>query len=265
MSYNFASLSNQLVANIQQISRNVSDLQKLVKQLGSQEDNQLFRTQLQTLQHQTNELAKQCNNDLKQLTVQSNTSYPTQAKENKVILEKIRSDFIGILNRFQEIQRIAAQRVQEFAVKPNKHEINTNNTYANDEFNFSTTTLSFKEETIGQTRTQTQMDDLADERNRLESAQQQHEAVRRLESDILDVNKIFQDLAQMVHQQQDLVDHIEANVITAEVEVETGNRELRTAAEYQMKARKKKLCIVIVLVAILIVLTLIIYFSVNHK
>ncbi|CAG2166796.1 unnamed protein product [Oppiella nova] len=78
------------------------------------------------------------------------------------------------------------------------------------------------------------MDDLADERNRLESAQQQHEAVRRLESDILDVNKIFQDLAQMVHQQQDLVDHIEANVITAEVEVETGNRELRTAAEYQV-------------------------------
>ncbi|CAG2115504.1 unnamed protein product, partial [Medioppia subpectinata] len=227
--------SDSLAITSPEIVSQLSSLQKLVNQLGSSEDTISFRNQFIELNRQ---------------------------KERKILCERIRSDFLDILNKFQETQRIAAQRVKEFTVKHTKHERNASNPiFGTEEFDFESTTLSFKEETFGPT--QTQMVEMENERNNLELAQQQHESVKRLESDIQDVNQIFQELAKMVYEQQEVVDHIETNVVSAQIQVEGGNQQLRTAAEYQRKARKKRLWIIIIFVIILVILTLIIYFSVK--
>ncbi len=42
--------------------------------------------------------------------------------------------------------------------------------------------------------------------------QEREERIRQLESDILDVNEIFRDLGQLVHEQGETIDTIEANV-----------------------------------------------------
>ncbi|CAB4061442.1 STX12 [Lepeophtheirus salmonis] len=64
--------------------------------------------------------------------------------------------------------------------------------------------------------------------------------MRQLESDIVDVNTIFKDLATMVHDQGEFVDSIEANVESTQVRVSEGTEQLRQAEQYKMKARKKK-------------------------
>jgi len=74
-----------------------------------------------------------------------------------------------------------------------------------------------------------------EERNNLELAQAQHEAIRRLESDIVDVNQIFQDLGRMIHEQQSIVDSIESNVENGQIQLEAGNLELERAAHYQAR------------------------------
>lgn len=218
-----------------------------------------------------------------------------------MLSQKIVSDFSDVLIKFQETQKTATHRVRQFPLKTqiksnarllmtlNEKRINQlfnwfqNPFYANDEYNFESTTLSFKEETLGQT--QEQMEE-AVERDRIKLAEEQNQSIRQLESNIVDVNQIFRDLATIVHDQQGMFDNIERHIEDTHVRVETGNQQLKSAAEYQvidwnihlfqtfssfktqlssqMKARKKRLMIVIIFAIILIILTIIIYFSVNH-
>lgn len=55
-----------------------------------------------------------------------------------------------------------------------------------------------------------------------------------LQSDIMDVNQIFKDLATMVHEQGEVVDSIEANVEAAQVHVSQASTQLSEARQYQV-------------------------------
>lgn len=57
------------------------------------------------------------------------------------------------------------------------------------------------------------------------------------QSDIVDVNTIFKELATMVHEQGDLIDSIEANVESAQMRVEEGTSQLAQASAYQVNNR----------------------------
>lgn len=55
-----------------------------------------------------------------------------------------------------------------------------------------------------------------------------------VQSDIMDVNQIFKDLATMVHEQGEVVDSIEANVESAQVHVSQASTQLTQARQYQV-------------------------------
>ena len=54
------------------------------------------------------------------------------------------------------------------------------------------------------------------------------------QSDILDVNTIFKDLATLVHDQGEMIDSIEANVESTHVRVQEGTEQLRQAETYSV-------------------------------
>ncbi len=54
------------------------------------------------------------------------------------------------------------------------------------------------------------------------------------QSDILDVNTIFKDMATLVHDQGEIVDSIEANVESTHVRVQEGTEQLRQAETYKV-------------------------------
>ena len=67
------------------------------------------------------------------------------------------------------------------------------------------------------------------------------------QSDIVDVNTIFKDLATMVHEQGEFVDSIEANVEATQVRVSEGTEQLRQAEQYKVSLIKVLLaCFVVV-------------------
>merc|ERR1712071_563830 len=74
-------------------------------------------------------------------------------------------------------------------------------------------------------------------------------AIRQLESDIVDVNTIFKELATMVHEQGEMIDSIEANVESSQMRVEEGTSQLATASSYQSKIRRRK-CIIAIILAV---------------
>merc|ERR1712029_409966 len=115
-------------------------------------------------------------------------------------------------------------------------------------------TIPGPKEGFGQSQTQM----MIEEEDRLRALEDRERAMRQLESDITDVNTIFKDLATMVHEQGEVIDSIESNIESTAVHVTTGTEELRQAAVYQNKARKKKIILAFVGLVILAILIAII-------
>merc|ERR1719433_332732 len=102
---------------------------------------------------------------------------------------------------------------------------------------------------------------LIQEEHDVEQLQERERAVRQLESDILDVNTIFKDLATLVHDQGEVIDSIEANVESTQVRVQEGTEQLRQAETYKMKKRKRCFYIIAALLALLVVTVFFIWLS----
>jgi len=103
-------------------------------------------------------------------------------------------------------------------------------------------------------RTQLQLEDEAD----IQSLREREKAIKQLESDIVDVNQIFKELASLVHEQGETIDSIEANVESAQMEVQQGAQQLGAASSYQSKIRRRKLCLFITFCVVLVILIIIV-------
>ena len=68
----------------------------------------------------------------------------------------------------------------------------------------------------------------------IELLRDREQQIRKIESDILEVNQIFKDLATMIHEQGETIDSIEANVETASIQVDQGTLQLAKARDYQV-------------------------------
>ena len=77
-----------------------------------------------------------------------------------------------------------------------------------------------------------------------------------VEKSVAQVNEIFRDLGTLVHEQQYMLDNIEANVTSVGVNVENATTELRTANQYQRSATRKWLCLLGVALVVLLILIL---------
>jgi len=94
---------------------------------------------------------------------------------------------------------------------------------------------------------------------------QREEEIRQLEQNVAQVNEMFHDLAQIVKDQDVLIDNIDSNISNALENVEEGEKEIDKAAEYQKKSRSKMCCILAICVVILLVLVLAIVIPIVAK
>merc|ERR1712018_258338 len=88
----------------------------------------------------------------------------------------------------------------------------------------------------------------------MEQLEERVRAFKQLESDILDVNTIFKDLATLVHDQGEVIDSIESHVESSHVRVQEGSEQLSQAEAYKNKARKKKIILGIILLIVLAII-----------
>lgn len=249
----FNRLSQGIASNVQKITQNVKEIERFIERLGSHEDNKSLRGKLDEVQHYTNQLAKDTNKMLKDLN-SIPPSYSDQ-KQQKMQKERLTGEFTSALNQFQRVQRDAAQKERDSYDK-----VRTGSTGGFEDHSSDTLIGGF--ESSRQDAGMTQQSQVSYED--FEAIKERESQLHKLESDILDVNQIFKDLATMVHEQGDMIDSIEANVESAEVHVEQANTQLDKAVTYQSKARRKKFLLLICVLVLVGVLALIIYFSVKN-
>jgi len=241
----FQKLAQNVGTNIQKILQNVSSMSRMINQIGSPQDNQQLQNQLHQIQHYTGQLAKDTSTDLHSLSNGVSTLSQSEQRQWRLQKERLHNDFTKALNSFQAAQRTAAQKEKE-AIKAAKKP----GTIAGP----GGQNLIEIEEGQSQEDRQRQQQMMIQEEQDVEQLQERERAVRQLESDILDVNTIFKDLATLVHDQGEVIDSIEANVESTQVRVQEGTEQLRQAETYKNKARKKKIIIAIVVIIVLAII-----------
>ncbi|XP_013998609.1 syntaxin-12 [Salmo salar] len=249
--------SNTLIqtcsSNIQKITQNTAQIKSMVNQLGTRQDTSELQDRLQHIQHFTNQLAKETNKHLKDLGSVSLSSAPSEQRQQKIQKDRLMNEFSAALNNFQAIQRQAAQKEKESVARARAgSRLSAEDGVSEEQL------VSFdNQEDWAQTTTQTTEEAITEED--LELIKERETNIRQLESDILDVNQIFKDLAVMIHDQGEMIDSIEANVESAEVHVDRGTEQLQRAAYYQQKSRKKMCILAVVMSIVLTILGIIIW------
>ncbi|RWR99624.1 Syntaxin-7-like protein [Dinothrombium tinctorium] len=85
----------------------------MVNQLGTPSDSETLRQQLHDTQHYTNQLARDTNSQLKELSQISQLSSISEQKQRRMLRERLTNEFSEALKNFQVIQRTAAQKEKE--------------------------------------------------------------------------------------------------------------------------------------------------------
>lgn len=256
----FQRLAQNIGTNIQKVLQNVSSMQRMIAQIGTPQDNTQFQQQLHQIQHYTGQLAKDTSKHLKDLNLASTTSGSSEQRQWRLQKERLHNDFTKALNSFQAAQRTAAQKEKE-AIRQAKAATHAGGLPGPKALIDLDQSQGGGGEVLGQGQSKTQM--MLEEESNLEELQEREKSIRQLESDIVDVNTIFKDLATMVHEQGEVVDSIEANVESTQYRVEEGTQHLRQAEQYKNKARKKKLILSIIGIIILIIIIAVIASEVN--
>lgn len=88
---------------------------------------------------------------------------------------------------------------------------------------------------------------------------EREEEIRNIEQGVGDLNVLFQQVAQIVAEQGEVLDTIERNVEAVRDDTRGADRELRSAARYQKNARSKACCLLLILAVILTIVLLAVF------
>ena len=81
--------------------------------------------------------------------------------------------------------------------------------------------------------------------------------MRKLETDIVDINQLFKEVAVLVHDQGQTVDDVEKRTGDARDLVEKGLDELKQADKMKRKLRKKQVIIAIICAVVLVIIIIV--------
>ena len=82
--------------------------------------------------------------------------------------------------------------------------------------------------------------------------------IKKVESDMIEINGIYKDLSQILNQQGQQLDNIEYNIESTLISTDKANKNLKKAEKYQKKGRRK----LFILLGVVVVITVIIVIAV---
>ena len=249
-------LSNCVSNNIQQLTKKVASIQKMVNQIGTNYDVPELFDKLQSEQKESNRIATETTVFLKQLRQIHLFSSPAEDRQRRIQQDKLQENFSNALQNLQQVQRLVVEKERETVQRARTKSLERG--FQNYEHR---DTSPMKANTSGECVFQAQEEVDVN----IDMIREREDALRQLESDIVNVNEIFKDLAIMVHEQGDVIDSIEANVDHTQGHVEAANVQLHKAKSHQSAARKKKCCLIVILLLAILGIGLAIYFSVKSK
>ncbi|XP_066434826.1 t-SNARE domain-containing protein 1 isoform X2 [Eleutherodactylus coqui] len=241
--------------DVYRINSNVQSLERNLRSLGTPSDTAELRDRLHFTQQETNNTITSCTKSIRQLSeiVRGST------RQDRLQLDRLKSQLSESIQRYGAVQKKIADKSKSLLGDGQRNQKQSPRTpfsdIADDEKIFNG----------GDEQWQNQSQDLSEITDEdLDQIRQKEEAIKQIESDMLDVNQIMKDLASIVYEQGHDIDSIEANIETASSHVESANRQLAKASQHQRRARKVKCCLISSGVFVVLLIIIIIVASVKN-
>merc|ERR1739848_377641 len=241
-----------LQSRVFQFTTSVTRFQKQVALLGTRRDTQDQRLKINALGKSIKELAKDISETLK-------TSAEAQANT------KLVQDFQQVLKEYQRVYRTCLDKMSNTMPQVDSSSNargRRRNRGGNGNGNGGLMQRDGMrggdegQELVEAERMETQLllDNQIDHHDVLIS--EREDGIREIQGQIAEVGEIFQDLAVLVNEQGDMVDDIEANIISTSGHTSEANKQLVKAAKHQKSARKQLCMLSFILIVVLVVIVM---------
>lgn len=242
----FAAESRAVASAIFQMTTNVTSFKRLVDALGTPKDTRDLRLRLHRQRDALGQIAKDTTAAVKRLSELASSGGPTA----KATQTKLVKDFQAVLKEFQKAQRVCAERESAYLPQgadrapPGPFDGVVTGSYQRSE-------SIEKQALLTETKRLEvlQLDGEIDYNNAL--IEEREAGIAEIQSQIGEVNEIFQDLAVLVNEQGTMIDDIEANIIRTSAKTKEAKGELIKADGHQRSARNKLLWLLLVFAGIL--------------
>ncbi|XP_075067754.1 t-SNARE domain-containing protein 1 isoform X4 [Mixophyes fleayi] len=210
------------------INSNVQSLERNLRSLGTPSDTPELRDRLHFTQQETNDTITSSTKSIRQLSeiVRGST------RQDRLQLDRIKSQLSDAIQRYGAVQKKLADKSKSLLSGGQKNLKQSPRTpfsdIADDEKIFNGGDELWQNQSDSQDLSEITEEDL-------DQIREKEEAVKQIESDMLDVNQIMKDLASIVYDQGESIDSIESNIETASSNVESANRQLAKASQHQAK------------------------------
>ncbi|KAI1374822.1 t-SNARE, partial [Hypoxylon crocopeplum] len=244
----FSRLSQSLMNKLFHLQGNISKLKSDIGLLGTRRDNPRLRERVHAVIEESTEQFKEVGEGIKKIQTWEDAT-PTQ----KYSQQKLSREFKAALGEFQSLQRTAIEK-QRASVTAAK--------------------AALDHETTGEGGAQPGVEG---EQLQLQQQEQVHlapqdevdfqealitereEEIRQIEEGVGDLNVLFQQVAQIVTEQGDVLQTIETNAVNVRDDTRGADYELRSAARYQKNARSKACCLLLILAVIMTIVLLAVF------
>ena len=253
--------SKAVAGLIFQMTTNVSSFKRSVDALGTSKDTRELRGKLNKQRENIGQMAKDASLAVKRLaqTVTQIDEAGDGRQQHVAQHQKLVKDFHAVLKEFQKAQRTCAERESTFL--PQKEPVRGSTYGANDSGDPPGSGgggggYSEQQALLAESRRQELMQTEGEMEFNNALIEEREAGILEIQQQIGEVNEIFQDLAVLVNEQGQMIDDIEANIVSTAVRTKDAQRELTKADKSQKAARNKMICLAIVIAVVLIVLIL---------
>ena len=220
-----------------QLTTRVSNYKRFVDMLGTKKDTETHREKLRQLGEQVGVLAKKTTANLKELKV-------NKGKKGKTEQAKLLKDFQSVLTEFQKAQRLCHERKR--LSMPVKTPVKSRRGGG-----ANRRTLGREGGEGGGDQQVPLLNAQLQEQIEIEGEMEQNHVlleereqdIKEIQLQIGEVTEIFQDLAVLVSEQGEVVEDIEANIVSTYEKTSAAKSELKKAARHQ-KSTRYSLCII---------------------
>jgi syntaxin 7 len=214
-------------SSIQKIYQNVSSMNRLANQIGTQQETPEVKQQLHQIRTYTQQLIKDTDMSMKEVL-----NY--KDRHLKIQKDRLIDEFTAALTAFQALQTKFVE-LEKNAIRQAKNAAGVTISKPPGSSKISAgkfgDSLNFSDEVGHSNSQQIQMQEEID----LQALEEQERTIRELEENIVGVNEIYKKLGALVYEQGQTIDSIEASIENTSVFVTEGTDHLRRASHYSVR------------------------------
>ncbi|KAL6045695.1 Syntaxin-7 [Balamuthia mandrillaris] len=244
-----AALLDRIADQLQQLSRNVSQLKELSQKLGTRQDNDRLRQDLSRLREETTDLAKRTREDL--YGGDSERRWKAADVKSRAKRDRLGGQFRDLLQDYERAAQLSLKKERE-AVQVIEETVNHRKSmkagrYDDDDDDSDGKGFQMKMKELG-------LDDVdVDEK----LIRERNEQIHQIELDLQELGEVFRDVSTLVHDQGEILTTVETQASTAKANTDYAVEELEVSNKLQCAARRKMCCLGIIVTAVVVVILII--------